>query len=85
MEAQEGTMRRMIADRTGLFSVDIEVEGGVLYDAIEHDRAEEVLSTAVAAALSVLTEDEPWLDEYLEHLAHFMLAMRHGVIRDGLS
>lgn len=78
-------MRRMIADRTGLFCVDIEVQGGVLHDAIEHDRAEEVLSTAVAAALSVLTEDEPWLDQYLEHMAHFMLAMRHGVTREGLN
>jgi len=78
-------MRRMISDRTGLFSVDIEVQGGVLHDAIEHDRAEEVLSTAVAAALSVLTEDDPWLDEYLEHMAHFMLAMRYCVMRDDLS
>ena len=77
-------MRRMIADQTGLFSVDIEVHGGVLHDAIEHQRAEEVLSTAVAAALSVLTEDEPWLDEYLEHMAHFMLAMRYRLTRDGL-
>ncbi len=78
-------MRKMIADRTGLFSVDIEVQGCVLHEAIEHDRAEEVLSTAVAAALSVLTEDEPWLDEYLEHMAHFMLAMRYRMTRDGLS
>ena len=77
-------MRRMIADRTGLFSVDIEVQGWVLDDAIEHDRAEEVLSSAVAAALSVLAEDEPWLDEYLEHMAEFMLAMRYRVTRDEL-
>jgi len=74
----------MIADRTGLFSVDIEVQGWVLDDAIEHDRAEEVLSSAVAAALSVLAEDEPWLDEYLEHMAEFMLAMRYRVTRDEL-
>lgn len=78
-------MSRMIADRTGLFSVDIEVQGGVLHDAIEHDRAEEVLSTTVAAALSVLTEDDPWLDEYLEHIAQFMLAMRYRMMRDELS
>ncbi len=77
-------MRRMIADRTGLFSVDIEVQGWVLDDAIEHDRAEEVLSSAVAAALSVLAEDEPWLDQYLEHMAEFMLAMRYRVTRDEL-
>lgn len=77
-------MRRMIADRTGLFSIDLEVQGCVLDDAIEHDRAEEVLSSAVAAALSVLAEDEPWLDEYLEHMASFMLTMRHRVIRDEL-
>ncbi len=78
-------MSRMIADRTGLFSVDIEVQGGVLHEAIEHDRAEEVLSTTVAAALSVLAEDEPWLDEYLEHIAQFMLAMRYRVMRGELS
>lgn len=78
-------MRRMIADRTGLFSVDIEVQGCVLDDAIEHDRAEEVLSTAVAAALSVLAEDDPWLDEYLEHMAAFMLAMRYRLQRNELS
>ena len=77
-------MRRMIADRTGLFSFDIEVQGYVLDDAIEHDRAEEVLSTAMAAALSVLAEDEPWLDQYLEHMADFMLAMRQRVLRNEL-
>ena len=78
-------MRRMIADQTGLFSLDIEVQGVVLHDAIEHDRAEEVLSTAIAAALSVLTEDEPWLDEYLEHLALFMLTMRRAISQQELS
>ncbi len=78
-------MRRMIADRSGLFSVDIEVQGCVLDDAIEHERAEEVLATAVAAALSVLAEDDdPWLDDYLDYMAEFMQAMRQHVVRTGL-
>ncbi len=77
-------MRRMIADRTGLFSMDLEVTTWVLDDAIEHERAEEVLSTAIAAALSVLAEDEPWLEEYLEHMAAFMVAMRYRMLRDEL-
>jgi hypothetical protein len=76
-------MGRLIADRAGLFTCELEVRGAVLRRAVEHRRAEEVLESAMAAALSVLAEDEPWLEQYLERLASFMLEMRAEILSDG--
>jgi len=75
-------MSRLITDRAGLFSCEVEVHGPVLRRAMEHRRAEEVLESAMAAALSVLAEDEPWLEQYLDRLATFMLEMRADVLSD---
>ncbi len=75
-------MGRLIADKAGLFTCELEVSGSVLRRAIEHRRAEEVLESAMAAALSVLAEDEPWLEQYLDRLASFMLEMRAEVLND---
>jgi hypothetical protein len=75
-------MKRLIADRAGYFTCDVEVNGTVLVHAIEHDRAEEVLESAMAAALSVLAEDEPYLEQYLDHLAAFMVTMRRQVLNE---
>ena len=76
---------RMIADTAGLFLCEVEVHGTVLREALEHDRAEELLRCAVIVALSALAQDAPWPDRALESLAGFMVEMRERVVAGDLS
>jgi hypothetical protein len=71
---------RLIADTAGFFTCEVEVHGTVLGQALEHERAEELLRCAVIVALSALAQDAPWPDRALDSLADFMLAMRAGVL-----
>ena len=76
---------RLIADSAGLFVCDLEVHGPVLREALEHDRAEELLRCAVIVALSALAQDAPWPDLAMESLAGFMVEMRERIVAGDLS
>jgi len=72
---------RLIADTAGLFTCELEVQGAVLGEALQHQRADELLRCAVIVALSALAQDAPWPDRALDSLAEFMLEMRDRVVR----
>lgn len=76
---------RLIADTAGLFTCEVEVHGAVLREALEHDRAEELLRCAVIVALSALAQDAPWPDRAMESLAGFMVEMRERLLAGDLS
>ncbi len=75
--------RRLVAG--GRFSVEVEVIGSVLDDALEHDRAEEVLKCAVIAALSALAQDGPWPSALLQLMTAFMTEMKGTLLQDALT
>ena len=68
--------QRLVADRGGRFTFEVLVEGPVLDDALEHSDAEEVLKSAVIAALAVLAQEGPWPHALLETMWAFMDEMR---------
>lgn len=76
---------RLITDTAGMFSCEVEVHGAVLREALEHQRAEELLRCAVIVALSALAQDAPWPDRALESMADFMVEMRERILRGDLS
>lgn len=76
---------RLISDTAGLFTCEVEVHGSVLREALEHDRAEELLRSAMIVALSALAQDAPWPDRAMESLADFMVEMRTRIIAGDLS
>jgi len=75
--------RRLVAG--GRFSLEVEVIGPVLDEALEHDRADEVLKCALIAALSVLAQDGPWPDALLQAMTTFMTDMKGTLRQDGLT
>ena len=75
---------RLIADTAGFFTCEVEVRGAVLGEALEHERADELLRCAVIVALSALAQDEPWPDRAMASLADFMVEMRARVVGDDL-
>lgn len=68
--------QRLVADRAGRFTLEVLVEGPVLDDALEHSEAEEVLKSAIIAALAVLAQEGPWPNALLETMWEFMDDMR---------
>ena len=72
--------RRIVADKSGRFSLEVEVHGTVLEDAIDHSNAEEVLKCAVIMALSVLAQDGPWPTAALQSMSTFMTDMKTTLI-----
>src|SRR5262245_36655474 len=81
--AEEGGLemgRRSITDASGRFSLEVEVHGTVLEDAIDHSNAEEVLKCAFLMALSVLAQDGPWPNAALASMSSFMTDMRTHLI-----
>jgi hypothetical protein len=76
---------RLIADTAGLFTCEVEVHGAVLREALEHERAEELLRCAVIVALSALAQDAPWPERAMDSLADFMIEMRDRVVGGDLS
>lgn len=75
---------RFIADTAGFFTCEVEVQGAVLGEALEHERAEDLLRCAVIVALSALAQDAPWPDRAMASLADFMVEMRERVIGGAL-
>jgi len=75
---------RLIADTAGLFSCEVEVNGAVLGEALDHDRADELLRCAVIVALSALAQDAPWPERAMQSLADFMVEMRAGIVAGDL-
>lgn len=71
---------RLIADTAGFFTCEVEVHGTVLGQALEHERAEELLRCAVIVALSALAQDAPWPERAMASLADFMVEMREEVV-----
>ena len=71
---------RNITDASGRFSLQVEVHGPVLEDAIDRANAEEVLKCAFLMALSVLAQDGPWPGAALESMSSFMSDMRTRLI-----
>lgn len=72
--------RRNITDASGRFSLEVEVHGSILEDAIDHNNAEEVLKCAFLMALSVLAQDGPWPGAALASMSDFMTDMRTRLI-----
>jgi len=72
--------RRTVADKSGRFSLEVEVHGTVLEGAIDHSNAEEVLKCAVIMALSVLAQDGPWPGAALQSMSTFMTEMKTTLI-----
>lgn len=68
--------QRLVADRGGRFTFEVLVEGPVLDDALDHSDAEEVLKSAVIAALAVLAQEGPWPNALLATMWEFMDDMR---------
>jgi len=75
--------RRLVAG--GRFSLEVEVFGAVLDEALEHDHAEEVLKCAVIAALSALAQDGPWPKALLQSITAFMTDMKGTLHQDKLT
>jgi hypothetical protein len=71
--------QRLIADKGGRFAIDVSVHGLVLSAALEREDADEVLTCAMIAALSVLAQEGPWPDALLRSMWHFMAEMRHAL------
>jgi len=72
--------RRSISDKSGRFSLEVEVHGSVLESAIDHSNAEDVLRCAFLLALSVLAQDGPWPGAALESMSSFMTDMKSRLI-----
>lgn len=73
---------RLIADRMGLFTCELEVAGPVLDRALEHPAAEELLHGALIAVLAALTHGDGWPGRAREVLTALMLQMRDEMIED---
>lgn len=76
---------RLIADAMGLFTCEVEVHGAILGEALEHDRADELLRCAVIVALSALAQDAPWPERAMDSLADFMVAMREQIVGGAMT
>jgi hypothetical protein len=77
--------RMLVCDRNGHVTVDIEAEGAVLGDALEHEQAPTLVRCAVLMALSALAEGDDWPSVALRELATFMTHMRDAVLQRRLS
>jgi hypothetical protein len=71
--------RLVVYDGTGLITVEVEANGAVLGEALDHEKAESVVRCAVLMALCALAEDGRWPRAVLEHMAAFMMCMRQDV------
>ena len=76
--------QRLVTDRGGRFTMEVLVEGSVLDDALEHSDAEEVLKSAVIAALAVLAQEGPWPNALLQTMYEFMDEMRRTLRAESL-
>jgi hypothetical protein len=72
---------RLIADRAGLFTCELEVSAAVLRSALEHERADELLRCAMITALAALAQEGPWPERALDALNRLMVDMREHALR----
>jgi hypothetical protein len=72
--------RRFVIDDGGRFSLQVEVRGSVLEEAIEHENADEVIKCAMIIALSVLAQAGPWPGAALASMSSFMTEMKTTLI-----
>ena len=77
--------RRYITDKAGSFCVEIEVEGPILGEAIDHANADDVLKCVVMAALGALAQDGPWPGALLRSMSTFMSDMKALLEREQLN
>lgn len=68
--------RRCVIDDGGRFSIQLDVQGSVLEEAIEHENADEVIKCAIIIALSVLAQAGPWPGAALASMSSFMTDMK---------
>lgn len=71
---------RLIADRAGLFTCELEVSAAALQAALEHERADELLQCAMIAALAALAQEGPWPERAFDVLSRLMVDMREDAI-----
>jgi len=72
--------RRCVIDEGGRFSLQLEVHGPVLEEAIEHESTDEVIKCAIIIALSVLAQAGPWPGAALASMSSFMTDMKTTLI-----
>jgi hypothetical protein len=71
--------RFFVCDQAGRITADIEADGTVLTEALDHEQADPVVRCAVLMALSALAEGGAWPSAVLECMSSFMDAMRTEV------
>lgn len=76
---------RLIADRAGLFTCELEVTGPVLGRALDHPAAEELLHGALILVLAGLAHEGCWPARTRAVLTELMLEMRDDVQRETAS
>ena len=72
--------RLFVCDDLGDITVDVDVCGPLLHDALEDEHAEPVIRCAVLMVLSTLVEGGAWPAAALDSMAAFMTSMREHVI-----
>ena len=68
--------RLFVTDTSGWITIDLEANGPILQEALEHEQAEPVVRCAVLMALSALAEGGVWPTAVLESMAAFMAGMK---------
>jgi len=71
--------RLLVSVSGGYISADIQTNGSVLEEALQHAKADAVMRCAVLLALSALAEGDPWPNVALESMACFMSRMDNAV------
>lgn len=70
-----------ICDRAGRFEISVSVHDEDLVEAVSHEDADAVLTSAMLLALAVLTQSEQWPDEALRSMSAFMKEMRESLLQ----
>ncbi len=70
-----------IQDRAGRFEISVSVHDEDLVEAVSHEDADAVLTSAVLLALAVLKQSEQWPDEALRSMSTFMKEMRESLLQ----
>jgi len=68
--------RLIVCDTSGWITADVEANGPVLSDALDHEQAESVVRCAMLMALSALAEGGYWPAAVLQTMAAFMESMK---------
>lgn len=71
--------RLFVCDDRGDITIDVDVCGPILHEALEAEQAEPLVRCAVLMALSTLVEGGQWPAAALDSMVAFMTAMRTQV------